>query len=48
MLPVGGIKEKMLAAIRAGAKTVILPNGNRSDVEDLPKYVRYTLDRYYI
>jgi ATP-dependent Lon protease len=40
VLPVGGIKEKMLAAHRAGLKTVILPNRNEKDLEDLPQEVR--------
>jgi len=36
---VGGIKEKILAATRSGADTVILPHSNKSDFQDLPKYV---------
>ncbi len=39
VLPVGGIKEKMLAAHRAGIKTVILPKRNQLDLEDLPKEI---------
>ena len=38
-MPVGGIKEKILAATRSGADTVILPHSNKSDFQDLPKYV---------
>lgn len=36
VLPVGGIKEKVLAAIAAGIKTVMLPERNRKDLEDIP------------
>jgi ATP-dependent Lon protease len=40
VLPVGGIKEKMLAAHRAGIKKVILPKENARDLEDVPGDVR--------
>jgi ATP-dependent Lon protease len=40
VLPVGGIKEKVLAAHRAGLKTIILPKRNEPDLDDLPKEVR--------
>ena len=39
-MPVGGIKEKVLAAHRSGLKTVILPRRNEADLEDLPDDVR--------
>ncbi|MEE4113419.1 MAG: S16 family serine protease, partial [Desulfobacteraceae bacterium] len=40
VLPVGGIKEKMLAAHRAGIKTILLPKWNEKDLVDLPQKVR--------
>ncbi len=40
VLPIGGLKEKSLAAYRAGIKTVIIPKGNLKDLEDLPKIVK--------
>ena len=39
VLPVGGVKEKVLAAHRAGIKTVLLPARNRKDIAELPKHV---------
>jgi len=43
VLPVGGIKEKVVAAHRAGIKRVMLPAGNHKDFEDIPEEVRETL-----
>lgn len=43
VLPVGGIKQKILAAHRAGLTTVILPKRNEKDLDDLPDEVRNTL-----
>jgi ATP-dependent Lon protease len=40
VLPVGGIKEKCLAALRAGTKTVIIPERNKKDLEEVPGDVR--------
>ena len=40
VLPVGGIKEKVVAAARAGIATVLLPSRNRKDLEDIPDSVR--------
>jgi len=40
VLPVGGIKEKVLAAARAGVATVILPHRNEADLDDLPEEIR--------
>ena len=43
VLPVGGIKEKVLAAHRAGIKKIILPKENERDLEDVPEDVRNEL-----
>jgi ATP-dependent Lon protease len=43
VLPVGGVKEKVLAARRAGIDTVILPKRNEQDLEDVPADIRKTL-----
>jgi len=47
VLPVGGIKEKVLAAHRAGIKTLILPEWNEKDLEDIPKKVRDTIKFHF-
>jgi ATP-dependent Lon protease len=43
VLPVGGIKEKMLAAHRAGLKTIFLPKENKGDLDELPEEVRKSI-----
>ena len=43
VLPVGGIKEKVLAAHRAGIKRIILPKANEKDLKDVPQEVREEL-----
>jgi ATP-dependent Lon protease len=48
VLPVGGIKEKTLAAHRSGLKTVILPKRNEADLEDLPEDVRTDLKFVFV
>ncbi len=44
VLPVGGIKEKLLAAHRAGLRRIILPRENEKDLRDLPDQVRADLE----
>ncbi len=39
VLPIGGLKEKLLAAHRGGIKTVIVPKENEKDIKDIPKEV---------
>jgi ATP-dependent Lon protease len=46
--PVGGIKEKVLAAHRVGLRTVILPRLNERDVEDVPAEVRRDLHFVFV
>jgi ATP-dependent Lon protease len=48
ILPVGGIKEKILAARRAGVKTVILPLQNKVDLEDLGEDVRGDIEIHLV
>jgi ATP-dependent Lon protease len=48
VLPIGGVKEKLLAAHRAGVKTIILPKDNEKDLADIPKNVLDTLDVYMV
>ena len=47
VLPIGGVKEKALAAQRAGIKTVIVPDRNEADVEEIPKGERKGLEFKY-
>jgi hypothetical protein len=48
VLPVGGIKEKMLAAHRAGISRILLPERNEKDVVDVPEEIRDEMDIMYI
>ncbi len=48
VLPIGGVKEKVLGAVRSGIKTIILPKDNEPDLEDLPKEVRDMLEVYVV
>ena len=44
VLPIGGVKEKVLAALRAGIPTVMLPARNQRDLEDIPADARAQLE----
>ena len=48
VLPIGGVKEKVLGAVRAGINTVILPKENERDLEDLPEEVRKRLEVHLV
>jgi ATP-dependent Lon protease len=48
VLPVGGIKEKMLAAHRAGLKTIILPKRNELDIDDVPEEIKKSLKFIFV
>ena len=48
VLPVGGIKEKVLAAHRAGIKTILLPRENKRDYTEIPENVRQNLDFIWV
>ncbi len=44
VLPIGGLKEKMLAAIRAGVTTIIIPEQNRKDLVEIPRHILKKVD----
>jgi ATP-dependent Lon protease len=48
VLPIGGVKEKVLAARRAGIKSVILPKANEKDLRDLPEEVRQEIEFIFV
>jgi ATP-dependent Lon protease len=43
VLPIGGLKEKILGAVRAGISAIVMPKANEADLEDLPEEIRKTL-----
>ena len=45
VLPIGGLKEKTMAAYRAGIRTLIIPEENQKDLEKIPEYV---LDQFKV
>jgi ATP-dependent Lon protease len=48
VLPIGGVKEKVLAAHRAGVTTILLPKDNEKDLADIPKNVLDTLKMHLV
>lgn len=44
VLPIGGLKEKSLAALRAGINNIVIPNENKKDIDDIPQSVRKNLN----
>jgi ATP-dependent Lon protease len=48
VLPIGGVKEKVLAARRAGIHRVVLPLGNKKDLRDLPDHVRQEMQFHFV
>ena len=44
VLPIGGLKEKLLAALRSGIKKVVIPKDNQKDLEDIPENVKMKLN----
>jgi ATP-dependent Lon protease len=48
VLPVGGIKDKVLAAFRAGIRTIVLPAENEKDLEEIPKEVREAIEVHLV
>ena len=48
VLPIGGVKEKVLGAVRAGIRTIVLPKENGQDLDDLPEDVRKSLEVHLV
>lgn len=48
VLPIGGVKEKVLGAVRAGITRIILPKDNEADLEDLPKEIREKIEVFFV
>ena len=48
MLPIGGVKEKLLAAHRLGLRTVILPKDNEKDLADIPPEIQAQMSIHFV
>ena len=48
VLPIGGVKEKTLAALRAGIKNVIIPHQNQKDLDEIPAYIRRRVNFMFV
>ncbi len=48
VLPIGGLKEKALAAKRVGIRRVIIPGRNKKDLEDIPKYIKKDMEFIFV
>jgi len=48
ILPIGGLKEKTLAALRAKIKNIIIPDQNRKDLEEIPPYIRRKVNFVFV
>ena len=48
VLPIGGLREKLLAAVRGGMTTAVVPEANRKDMEEVPEEVRHALQIVYV
>jgi ATP-dependent Lon protease len=48
VLPVGGIKEKVLAARRSGVRTLVLPEANRKNLEEIPRSLRRDVEFLFV
>jgi len=47
VLPIGGVKEKVTAAHRSGIKTIILPDHNKKDLEEIPDHIKKDLTFHF-
>ena len=48
VMEIGGLKEKILAAHRAGLKTAVLPLENKKDIEDIPKEIKKDMKFFFV